>query len=117
MSRWIVELVLPAGTFACRPVVTSQSPAELDLDAHASMAELLSWKRATPSCAGAPCFPIVPVPEVPLSSRRFLMAHCADALSAKQMADDLRTLLPRPLPPWSETMRTIFRNCAPEPRS
>ena len=107
-TRWLVELVLPGATLACRPVVTSRTLAELDLEAHGAMAELLAWKSRSPRCAGTAAFPINPVPSEPLPNRRLMLAHVADASAARPLLSDLQAVLTRLAPPWSEITRAVF---------
>ena len=106
--RWIVELNLPEGEFTSRPIITSKTGAQLDLEAHAAMAELLAWKPSSPQCNGLACFPIYPVPQELPPFRRFPMAHFDDAEAARTFAGKLHRSLSQVLPPWSERTRTVF---------
>jgi hypothetical protein len=106
---WIVEWVLPAGAFIFRPLLMQRPAAELDLDVHSSVAELLAWKHDTtshsPMC-GHPIFEEEHEP--PLLPHRFLVAHCEGPALAARIASDLHQLIPRPILPWSEGMWEKF---------
>src|SRR5436190_24362730 len=87
--HWLVELALPAGSFRVCPILSDRSSAELDLDIHSSVAELLAWKTAAPIFkVDAPCAPRSPF-EHPSSAsrpRRLMMAHFRNPLLARQKA-------------------------------
>lgn len=112
-SRWVVELVLPQGTFECRPLVTCRARFELDWEAHATLAELQAWKPTWPECAGYRSFSVFcgaaggEIPATP--PRRLLLAHFGDPEAARLLAEDLTFAMSHPEPPWTEACYAVFQ--------
>jgi hypothetical protein len=108
-TRWLVELLLPGGTFEVRSVVTERTMEQYSAEIHASVADLLAWK---PHHVIDDPFPVTLVvqqqQQVPQLQRRLLMAHSADEERALKIASDLRAIFPHTVLPWSENVRQAF---------
>jgi hypothetical protein len=106
-TRWLVELLLPGGTFEVRSVATERTVEQYSAEIHASVADLLAWKP-DPVLDPFPVTPMVQQQQIPQLQRRLLMAHSTGEERALKIASDLRAIFPHTVLPWSENVRKAF---------
>ena len=105
-TRWLVELLLPNGTFEVRPLVTERTGEQLSADIHASVADLLAWKPQEPASAAAS--PLTQQQQTAQPSRRLVLAHASNPAKALRIALDLKDMFPTMPLPWCEETRQRF---------
>ncbi len=105
-TRWLVELLLPNGTFEVRPLVTERTAEQLSADIHSSVADLLAWKHHEP--ASVPATPVTQQQQAAHPPRRLVLAHASNPAKALRMALDLKDMFPTMSLPWSEETRQKF---------
>lgn len=116
-TRWLVELLLPSGTFLIRAVTTDRTAAYFDGEIEVSACRLMAIpqkvvKPALPRPPGLWTHHVEeePEPEPPQPQSRLLMAHTLDAERAKEIASDLRAIFPHTPLPWSAGTRQAFES-------
>lgn len=113
-TRWLVELLLPSGTFMIRPAISDRTNEEFDAEIEHSVESLMSRETAAATAmlsvdAWSPTEE-EPSPPPLQPQCRLLMAHFACSERAKEIASDLRAIFPHTPLPWSRGTREAFES-------
>jgi hypothetical protein len=108
-TRWIVELVLPEGTFEARSILTDGEAETLDAEAQAAVVELLAGSQeAAPMSSPTDSNAGQQAESSRASQRRLLLAHSVDSAVAHEIAIELAAMFPGPVSMWNQGMRIEF---------
>ena len=106
---YVVELVVPPGTFVARILDAPKDVSELDVEVRNSL-QTIRLLSASPQSSTATSESIPP-PSAETSPTRFLVAHCRDMDTANRAVVCFSAEVPMPVLPWTDRHAIVWDKC------